>query len=1399
MHEDFTGNTLGTAKALELTSSLQTFTGSVSPLDTNDYYGFNLSNRSSFNMTLSGLGANADVELLNSGGEVLQTSAQLGTSSESLFTSLDAGSYYIKVYSGAETTTDYNLNLSATPSQDVTSLQNRDSLTGFDNPSFDTGVFTVGSSGQVSIDYLFDGGLYQGELAIFSLEGMEQYQTDLNEFIAEAARRALSDSQLGHVVISDSTQGARFHSSLLEEPDYNSGDYLGVNTFSMRPGDTFGVMLVPNGTVQEVFGNPAADGAARPLFSLSTSNPNDAFHLGQIADATGNGDTFIFEDLRVDTGSDYDYNDIIFRVRGATGEAILLDDVIDPAKDWRDSDLGRELLAYADASLNFDSPQSNQPLVGIIDTGFNANNPDIDYSRMILGRDRIDGDNNPLLQTGEGNEHGTHVLGIIGATRGNGLGIDGINDQAPIWLGRAVGSGEWAGSLVEFVDTAKVSGQPNAVVNLSFDLTQINPDGSVTTRYELTPQERQALEYARQNNVLIVAAAGNDGGTMSALGQASQEFDNIITVGSIDYNGNRADYSSYGNGLDLVAYGGTHDEPAISTVSNATDLDLVTGKLDTSEDEMAVLARTTFEEVFGFSSEVETSNTDALELPENLTSEERQAYEEAIQKIDTLLLDYLDAASAKIALELLDKQFATGINATERFLDTFNGDLADTLIEAQKILGDDAASTEPSISTEPDFLVPLDLGVGEMAGTSVAAAKVTGAVSQVWAANPGLSFAQVKEILKKTAVDLNTPSWDLATGAGLVAIAAAVELAKRTQPELYQPKPLLSPLTWSGAGKVTPGERAASTVSVPTFTGRIMNAGYVTTQGFLRIRSGSGQNYAAVGRKSPGDAVDFDAYDDNGSFVQDPSMPGGGSSRWYRIAGTNTWMSALYIDNTPERAEEERRRQEEIRRAEEEARRVEEEARRAEEEARRAEEELRRLEEEERRRQEQLQALITEVSQKVGDLGELLRSYVSNGVTVYEFAKGILDVQPDGRYGFYEKVAEVSSSEEFEKIVNQIKDEIKNQIKDNYENIDPKKIDELARTLAYKAYSPGQTGFVLPRFDNMLYAGTVTKGATVAKFLQDLDNKAAYIAYKAPVKNGPNTGFVLPRFGSTAYARSAKGFRPLGIVIGGLWTAGEVALEKDPSKRGEKAIKGGFEVVGGAIGAAVGSLIPVPFVGTTIGGMMGSTIGGRIGEIVLETDPIKKREKAVKGGFEATGVMIGGIIGAALGGGVPGAIVGGVAGSIVGGWAGDRVNENWDGIMAAKDAVGKAINDAGNAVSSLTSDTINALREQAKGAAERARALAEQARVKVEQAKATVQKAQAAYQSFKTEVQKATTQIVNKVIETGKQAYETVKNFVVDTYEQGKQAVTQAVTTAVNTVSNVVSGGANMVKSFFGW
>ncbi|MEZ2300783.1 MAG: pesticin C-terminus-like muramidase [Microcoleus sp.] len=304
-----------------------------------------------------------------------------------------------------------------------------------------------------------------------------------------------------------------------------------------------------------------------------------------------------------------------------------------------------------------DSPFASQPYVGSIDTGVSADSPYLNYANIKKGRDYVGGDDNPLLKPGEGSEHGTFMLGII----------DAINKTAPKWVGRAIDSGRWADSLVEFVDAAKASGQKNAIANLSLDLTQKNADGSVTTRYELTTAERSAIEYARQNGVMLVVAAGNDGGVMSVLGQASQEFDNIFTVGAGDING-RSIYSSYGRGLDIVADGGTSEHPGLSTVGN-------------------------------------------------------------------------------------------------------------------------------------------DLGT--MAGTSVATAKVAGAASLVWAANPALNYRQVMEILKSTARDLGPSGWDDETGFGFLNTLAAVDLAKKTMPEVYRPTPWVTPGTWSGEGKVTPEERAA--------------------------------------------------------------------------------------------------------------------------------------------------------------------------------------------------------------------------------------------------------------------------------------------------------------------------------------------------------------------------------------------------------------------------------------------------------------------------------------------------------------------------------------------------------------------------------------------------------------
>lgn len=124
MPVDYAGNTLGTARELNINSSSQTFTDWVGSLDTKDYYRFSLSGRSSFNLALNNLSADANVQLIqdrnNNGSvdnnEVIASSTQSGTSAESIKTTLDAGTYHIQVYQGLKTAnTNYSLTVSANP------------------------------------------------------------------------------------------------------------------------------------------------------------------------------------------------------------------------------------------------------------------------------------------------------------------------------------------------------------------------------------------------------------------------------------------------------------------------------------------------------------------------------------------------------------------------------------------------------------------------------------------------------------------------------------------------------------------------------------------------------------------------------------------------------------------------------------------------------------------------------------------------------------------------------------------------------------------------------------------------------------------------------------------------------------------------------------------------------------------------------------------------------------------------------------------------------------------------------------------------------------------------------------------------------------------------------------
>ncbi|MBD3561222.1 S8 family serine peptidase, partial [Planktothrix sp. FACHB-1355] len=343
-----------------------------------DTYSFTLTDTRYLKLSLTGISNPVDWQLKDNFGKTLHAGLFNITNPETInIDNLPDGKYFLQLSQTGENT-NYTMKVDPISKLEV-----------------ESGFFTVGQTGQVGVDYLTDGGSYQGELGIFSLTGIETFIPGSEAFTKEVARRILSNSIEGHIVITDTTEGARFSPTFPWGDNHNRGEYKGIKTFAMKPGDKFGFMLVPNGSVQEVFSNPNIGGAKRPLFSIATANPLDDFYVGQIADVIGDGKTFVMEDKRVDSGSDKDYNDIIFRVTGATGIAIKLDEVIAPAKDWRDTKVGEDLRNYINTPpklLQFNTQQNYKvgEAIKLTDAKVWDENGDLDKVNFWFKKDNSD-------------------------------------------------------------------------------------------------------------------------------------------------------------------------------------------------------------------------------------------------------------------------------------------------------------------------------------------------------------------------------------------------------------------------------------------------------------------------------------------------------------------------------------------------------------------------------------------------------------------------------------------------------------------------------------------------------------------------------------------------------------------------------------------------------------------------------------------------------------------------------------------------------------------------------------------------------------------------------------------------------------------------------------------------
>ena len=168
------------------------------------------------------------------------------------------------------------------------------------------------------------------------------------------------------------------------------------------------------------------------------------------------------------------------------------------------------------------------------------------YVDDIHGWDVSDNDNdpNPPLHKCTDNyfTHGTHVAGLASASTDNSRGIVSVGYNTEIIVVKVVPSSSvqdnYYYDAYKGLEYAIAAGAD--VINVSWGATA------------MIPEQRAILDRAISQGIIIVASAGNDGGSNPIYPAA---YGPVIAVGATNNEDVKADFSNYGTWVDVMAPG----------------------------------------------------------------------------------------------------------------------------------------------------------------------------------------------------------------------------------------------------------------------------------------------------------------------------------------------------------------------------------------------------------------------------------------------------------------------------------------------------------------------------------------------------------------------------------------------------------------------------------------------------------------------------------------------------------------------------------------------------------------------------------------------------------------------------------------------------------------------------
>jgi subtilisin family serine protease len=174
-------------------------------------------------------------------------------------------------------------------------------------------------------------------------------------------------------------------------------------------------------------------------------------------------------------------------------------------------------------------------VVAVLDTGVAPNHPDL--GALVPGWNFVDLDSD----TSDDDGHGTFVAGIVAGQGNNSIGVAGVCWQCRIMPVKVItGTGGSDSAIASGIVWATDHGAD--VINMSL----AGPGDSITLD--------NALSYAEEHGVVLVAAAGNDNTDEPYYPAA---YPGVISVGAVNAFDHFESFSNYGDWVEVDAPGCT--------------------------------------------------------------------------------------------------------------------------------------------------------------------------------------------------------------------------------------------------------------------------------------------------------------------------------------------------------------------------------------------------------------------------------------------------------------------------------------------------------------------------------------------------------------------------------------------------------------------------------------------------------------------------------------------------------------------------------------------------------------------------------------------------------------------------------------------------------------------------